>query len=116
MGGRANLPLTTANTLFNDIATSLHINKYYVTFVIAILFVMIFIAILYWFFGTELGSSIRATGNSEQMARSLGINTDTMKLLGLMISNGLVGLSGALNALYGQATDARPPIILKLIE
>ena len=107
MGGRANLPLTTANTLFNDIATSLHINKYYVTFVIAILFVMIFIAILYWFFGTELGSSIRATGNSEQMARSLGINTDTMKLLGLMISNGLVGLSGALNALYGQATDVR---------
>ena len=68
---------------------------------------MIFIAILYWFFGTELGSSIRATGNSEQMARSLGINTDTMKLLGLMISNGLVGLSGALNALYGQATDVR---------
>ena len=107
MGGRANLPLTTANTLFNDIATSLHINKYYVTFVIAILFVMIFIAILYWFFGTELGSSIRATGNSEQMARSLGINTDTMKLLGLMISNGLVGLSGGLYALYGQATDVR---------
>ena len=54
-----------------------------------------------------MGSSIRATGNNEQMARSLGINTDTMKLLGLMISNGLVGLSGGLYALYGQATDVR---------
>ena len=55
----------------------------------------------------DRGSSIRATGNNEQMARSLGINTDTMKLLGLMISNGLVGLSGGLYALYGQATDVR---------
>ena len=107
MGGRANLPLTSANTLFNDIATSLNINRYYVTFVVALLFVIIFVGILYWFFGTELGSSIRATGNSEQMARSLGIDTDHMKLLGLMISNGLVGLSGGLNALYGQATDVR---------
>lgn len=107
MGGRANLPLTNTNTLFNNLSTTLNINKYYVTFVIALLFVIGFIAILYWFFGTELGSSIRATGNSEQMARSLGINTDTMKLLGLMISNGLVGLSGGLNALYGQATDVR---------
>ncbi len=107
MGGRANLPLTKTNTLFNNLAVSLNINRYYVTFVIALLFVIIFIAILYWFFGTELGSSIRATGNSEQMARSLGINTDTMKLLGLIISNGLVGLSGGLNALYGQATDVR---------
>ncbi len=89
-GGRANLPLTTANTLFNDISIALNINKYYIAFIVSLLFVIIFIALLYWFFGTEMGSSIRATGNNEQMARSLGINTDTMKLLGLMISNGLV--------------------------
>ena len=107
MGGRANLPLTTANTLFNDISIALNINKYYIAFIVSLLFVIIFIALLYWFFGTEMGSSIRATGNNEQMARSLGINTDTMKLLGLMISNGLVGLSGGLYALYGQATDVR---------
>lgn len=107
MGGRANLPLTSGNTLFNDISQTLNINKYYVTLVIALLFAILFIAILYWFFGTEIGSSIRATGNNEQMARSLGINTDTMKLLGLTISNGLVGLSGGLNALYGQATDVK---------
>ena len=118
MGGRANLPLTTANTLFNDISIALNINKYYIAFIVSLLFVIIFIALLYWFFGTEMGSSIRATGNNEQMARSLGINkdtmkllglmiSDTMKLLGLMISNGLVGLSGGLYALYGQATDVR---------
>jgi putative ABC transport system permease protein len=107
MGGRANLPMNTANTLFNDLAVSLNINRYYITFVIGVIFVIIVVILLYIFFGTELGSSIRATGNNEQMARSLGINTDTMKLLGLSISNGLVGLSGALNALYGQATDVR---------
>ena len=107
MGGRANLPLTTANTLFADLLVSLDINRYYIALVISLIFVIIFIALLYWFFGTELGSAIRATGNNEQMARSLGINTDTMKLLGLTISNGLVGLSGALYALYGQATDVR---------
>ena len=107
MGGRANLPLTTANTLFADLSVSLDINRYYIALVISLIFVIIFIALLYWFFGTELGSAIRATGNNEQMARSLGINTDTMKLLGLTISNGLVGLSGAFYALYGQATDVR---------
>ncbi len=107
MGGRANLPMNTANTLFNDLSVSLNINRYYVTLVIGLIFAIVVVGILYAFFGTELGSAIRATGNNEQMARSLGINTDTMKLLGLTISNGLVGLSGALNALYGQATDVR---------
>lgn len=107
MSGRANLPLTTANTLFSDLSQSFNINKYYVALIIALIFTVVIIGILYWFFGTEIGSALRATGNSEQMAKSLGINADMMKLLGLMISNGLVGLSGALNALYGQATDVR---------
>ncbi len=107
MSGRANLPLTGFNTLFGTISQALNINKYYVAFVIALLFAIVIISLLYWFFGTELGSAIRATGNSVQMVKSLGINSDTMKLLGLMIANGLVGLSGALNALYGQATDVR---------
>ena len=56
------------------------------------------IAALYWFFGTELGSAIRATGNNQKMVRAQGINTDTMKILGLVISNALVALSGALIA------------------
>lgn len=107
MGGRANLPLTGYNTLFQDISLALNINRYYVALVISLIFTILFIALLYWFFGTEMGSAIRATGNNEQMARSLGISTDNMKLLGLMISNGLVGLSGALYTLYGQAIDVR---------
>ena len=56
---------------------------------------LLLITILYWFFGTELGSAIRATGNNQKMVRAQGINTDTMKILGLVISNGLVALSGA---------------------
>ncbi|MCF0110456.1 MAG: ABC transporter permease [Erysipelotrichaceae bacterium] len=58
--------------------------------------VLIIIVIMYWFFGTELGSALRATGSNEKMIRSLGVDTDGIKILGLMLANGLVGLSGAL--------------------
>lgn len=61
-----------------------------------IFFAGIIVALLYWFFGTEIGCAIRATGTNEKMARAMGVNTDSMKILALMISNGLVALSGAL--------------------
>ena len=60
----------------------------------------VIIAILYWFFGTEKGCSIRATGANANMARAQGINTNANKLLGLMLSNGLVAISGALLSQY----------------
>ena len=63
-------------------------------------FTAVLILILYWFFGTELGASIRATGANGNMARAQGINTNFNKVLGLMISNGLVALSGALLSQY----------------
>ena len=63
------------------------------------------IAVLYWFFGTELGCSIRATGANGNMARAQGINTNFNKVLGLMISNGLVALSGALLAQFQSFAD-----------
>ena len=63
------------------------------------------IAIIYWFFGTELGSSIRATGCNPQMAIAQGINTSFNKVLALMISNGLVGLCGGIYAQYQGAAD-----------
>ena len=63
------------------------------------------IAIIYWFFGTELGSSIRATGCNPQMASAQGINTSFNKVLSLMISNGLVGLCGGIYAQYQGAAD-----------
>lgn len=68
--------------------------------VVALVFVVAIIAALYWFFGTELGSAVRATGANSNMSRAQGINTDTMKLVGLVLSNGLVGLSGALYTQY----------------
>ena len=64
------------------------------------------IAILYWFFGTELGCSIRATGANQAMARAQGINTRRNQVLGLMLSNGLVALSGALLSQYQGFADA----------
>ena len=67
---------------------------------VALIFVIAVIAVLYWFFGTELGSAIRATGANGNMSRAQGINTNTMKLVGLVLSNGLVGLSGALYTQY----------------
>lgn len=69
------------------------------------LFTVAIVAVLYWFFGTELGASIRATGANANMARAQGINTDRNKVLGLMISNGLVALSGALLAQYQSFAD-----------
>lgn len=60
------------------------------------LFTVVIIAVLYWFFGTERGASIRATGANEHMARAQGINTDGNKFIGLMLANGLVALSGSL--------------------
>lgn len=66
---------------------------------------IILIAVLYWFFGTELGCGIRATGSNPNMSRAQGINTDFNKVLGLMISNGLVALSGALLTQYQGFAD-----------
>ncbi len=69
------------------------------------LFTLAVVGILYWFFGTELGSSLRATGANPHMARAQGINTSVTTVLGLMISNGLVALSGSLLAQYQSFAD-----------
>ncbi|MBQ7183565.1 MAG: ABC transporter permease [Clostridia bacterium] len=73
--------------------------------VISLIFLVVLIALLYWFFGTELGSSLRATGANEHMSRAQGINTNVAKILGLMISNGIVALSSALLAQYQGFVD-----------
>lgn len=70
-----------------------------------ILFLIVLVAILYWYFGTEQGHAIRATGCNGNMARAQGINTNFIKVLALMISNGLVGLSGGLYAQFQGAAD-----------
>lgn len=68
-------------------------------------FILILVGILYWFFGTELGTALRATGNNPNMSRAQGININFTKVLGLMLSNGVVALSGALLAQYNGAAD-----------
>lgn len=73
-------------------------------FIVAIAIILL-VLLLYWFFGTEIGCALRATGCNGNMARAQGINTDFSKVLGLMISNGLVGLSGALLSQYQGFAD-----------
>lgn len=73
--------------------------------VIVLLIIIVLIAVLYWFFGTEIGCSLRATGANINMSRAQGINTGFNKILGLMLSNGLVAFSGALLAQYQGYAD-----------
>lgn len=67
-----------------------------ITLVVGLVFSLAAIAFLYWLFGTEIGSCVRATGNNETMVRAQGVNTDMTKIVGLSISNGFIALSGAL--------------------
>ena len=69
------------------------------------IFTALLIALMYWFFGTELGCSLRATGSNVHMARAQGINTDRATVLGLMLSNGIVALASALYAQYQGFAD-----------
>lgn len=105
--GRANIALLNVDNVFTPLEklpfmpllADMGIMTKNVTILICGLLVCLAVSIfMYWFFGTELGSAIRATGNNQQMVRAQGVNTNTMILLGLMISNGLVAMSGALIA------------------
>ncbi|MDY2814216.1 MAG: ABC transporter permease [Dorea sp.] len=77
----------------------------YIFFIRLIAICLALVAIVYWLFGTEIGSAIRATGCNEQMARAQGINTNFTKVIALMISNGLVGLCGGIYAQYQGSAD-----------
>ena len=98
--GKANIAMLGMNTIFTQMHEVLPMvgSKSTISLIIGLSFVIIIIGILYWFFGTEIGELIRATGNNEYMVRALGGNTDKMKILGLLLSNGLVALSGGLVA------------------
>ncbi len=108
--GRSNTPLLKEETIVDKLAGLLpNMKNSYTTLIIGVLAVVIVILVSYWFFGTEVGSEIRATGNNEAMVKALGGNTRLMKALGLAISNGLVALSGALVCQsQGYADEFRP--------
>ncbi len=100
LGNKANQTLSVMNY---DLIVSLR--YIYKSIVIGLVFVVLVIAILYWFFGTQMGHSIRATGCNAAMARANGINTNSRKIMGLVISNGIVALAGALLAQYQGFAD-----------
>lgn len=100
LGGKANQTLSVAKY---DLVVSLrYINK---SILIVAVFTVALIALLYWFFGTEMGHSIRATGCNQAMARANGINTKTRIIIGFVLSNGIVALSGALLVQYQGFAD-----------
>lgn len=93
--GQANTSLLGESTVISILNGMIGASTNTLALVIGVIVSIIVIAILYWFFGTEVGSALRATGNNEYMVRALGANTDVMKIIGLMLGNGLVALSGA---------------------
>lgn len=95
--GKANLSLLRIDTVYTSLEKA-GMSQSNAVMLFAFICVVLIICILYWFFGTEIGCAIRATGNNPQMARAQGINTSNAITLGLVISNGLVALSGALIA------------------
>lgn len=99
MGDKSNIPLIGAQTIISVISSAAPaLTTNIITMIIGLIFAGGVIALLYWYFGTEIGSAIRATGNNEYMVRALGVNTDNTKILGLVLSNGLIALSGAMVA------------------
>jgi len=96
--GRANTPIIGVPTIMNGLQEKFALSPNFSSLLVGVLFCVVIISGFYWFFGTEIGSAIRATGNNEHMVRALGVNTDSMKIIGLMIANGMVALSGALVA------------------
>lgn len=102
MGGRANTTISWRNF---DLIVSSKTDQLGFTILKCLVIVAAIVAVLYWFFGTELGRSIRATGCNQTMARANGINTDSTKIIGLVISNGIVALSGGLLAQFSGSAD-----------
>ena len=111
VGDRSNLPLLRMDTVYTpiqnlleaqpalaDLLKTLGGSKSVASVLVGLIAVVLVALLIYWFFGTELGSAIRATGANPHMVRAQGVNTASMITLGLMISNGLVALSGALIA------------------
>lgn len=93
--GKPNVPLLRAVSIFDPLKEN-GLMRTWVSVAIFAVGVLLVGAALYWFLGTRYGVALRATGDNELMARSQGINTGTTKIVGLMISNGMVGLCGAL--------------------
>ena len=110
LGGRANVAASQKLTIVGRIAGLLNmsssgLDRNLITIGVCVIAIVGIIAFLYWFFGTEWGSAIRATGNNPTMATAQGINTDKAKIIALAMSNGLAALSGAIISQYQFSAD-----------
>ncbi|MDD4370692.1 MAG: ABC transporter permease [Anaerostipes sp.] len=115
--GQPNTSLLGEDTVFTLVMNQFGLEQTVATLLVGGVLCAIVILILYWFFGTELGCTLRATGNNEFMVRALGGNTDTSKVIGLLLSNGLIALSGALvgqNQGYGDVKMGIGSIVIGL--
>ncbi|MBQ7726505.1 MAG: ABC transporter permease, partial [Clostridia bacterium] len=101
-GGKANLPLSV-----QKFKLLISLRNIPMAVLVGGLFAFFIIAVLYWFFGTELGHSLRATGCNQAMARANGINTANNKIIGFILSNGIVALAGALLSQYQGFADVK---------
>lgn len=103
--GKSNLPMLRQDTLISPLREAGWVGKtWYVVLIFAVVVLLIKL-LVDWFLSTDTGLAVQATGNNEQMIRSFGVNTDGMKILTLSLSNGLVGLAGALIAQYNGVAD-----------
>lgn len=102
--GKANFGLLNETTLFSQIK-ALGVPSKWVGLLVGVVFVVILIILVYCFFGTEIGCALRATGNNPDMVKAMGANTKVYIVLGLVVGNGLVAMSGALLAQYQGYAD-----------
>lgn len=105
MGGKANQAVSV--TKYNLIVSSRYVKalSFQNPILITAIIIAVLIAVLYWFFGTELGCSLRSTGANEAMSRAQGINTNKAKILGLMLANGIVAMASAMYSHYQGFVD-----------
>ncbi len=94
--GKSNTPLLQSDTIFSRMTELTGLSSATASIIVGAIVAVAIIAALYWFFGTEIGSALRATGNNEHMIRALGVSTAKTKMIALMLANALVGLSGGL--------------------
>ncbi len=115
--GKSNTPLLRVDTLFSAVTDATGLSSNIASIIVGTICAVVIILALYWFFGTEIGSACRATGSNEAMVRALGVNTKLTKMIALMLSNGLVGLSGGLiceNQGYGDIGMGTGAIVIGL--
>ena len=105
MSGKANNPLLKTQTIISYVAERTNLSQSQAALVVGIVIVAVVVLLLYWFFGTQIGSALRATGDNPDMIRALGVNIGHTKLLALSLSNALIGLSGAMVAQMQKYAD-----------